>query len=424
MKKFILPVLITLATTLFFLPACSSDTNDEEKSAEVSTEISYTFYYSHASTSPLYTISGNKGDRIPTIPRPKRTFYTFSSWECDDSTTLPETFGEKNLDFYAKWTNSTQIGSKIKPSTVGDIVFTDGSATPFTEVIATPLTDAQKEHVAAIIYTTTYNPQNGDNKNGKTMLGIAVHPKHTNWCAQTIKVGDTKVLLSLYAGYDIQSVYSNSQPAQALSFNAYDGSKNLVPTEQFLAYSYWYAPAFYYAYTYGTKAIEMCESLQSGWYLPSLYELRVLMKDEEVRSTIVAIFNLLGIDDVQLDMNGSATKGKAQSTLMLTSYADSSDPDDVEAEDWGGKYNKKKMWVSLRLYDITAEQKLRDKTPLVNPKDDYEHAAIYWRACAYDLSGNETFVKKHAKGFDEDSNIDNDDDAIKKCYAFPVRVFK
>ena len=82
------------------------------------------------------------------------------------------------------------------------------------------------------------------------------------------------------------------------------------------------------------------------------------------------------------------------------------------------------MWVSLRLYDITAEQKHRDKTPLVNPKDDYEHAAIYWRACAYDLSGNETFVKKHAKGFDEDSNIDNDDDAIKKCYAFPVRVFK
>ena len=411
------------ASIIFFFFGCPNNSGSSG-TENIKSETTYTFFYSHANSTSLYTLVGKPGDIVPNIPIPKRNFFKFSSWKTESGVTLPETFGSDDLVFYAQWNSSTQIGSKIKPTLVGDVVFTDGSATPFTEIIETPLTEDQKKNLAAVIVTTTYNPENGDNKNGKTMLGLAVHPKHTKWCEQKIKVGSSDVLLSLYAGYDIQSVFSSSQPAQTLSMNPYDGSKNLPPTEQILAYAYWYAPAFYYAYTYGTKTVEMVESLQSGWYLPSLYEVKAFMEDETVRNTFVAIFNLLGDNGINFDMNGGKLSGKEQSTLMLTSYTDCSDPDDVEPNDYGGSYNKEKMWVRIRLYDITAEQKLRDKTPYVNPKKDYEHAAIYWRCVAYDLAGNRNFVKKHAKGFNSDGDKDDSDDAIKKCYAFPMRVFK
>ena len=409
----------------FFAFSCSSGedaySGKKSESPTVKNGSTYTFYYSHASTTPLYVLTGKDGDTVPFIPVPKRTFYKFSSWQTDEHTSLPSKFGTIDLSFYAQWDSSTQIGTKIRPSVVGDIVFTDGSATPFTEVITTPLTDEQKKNVAAIIFTTTYNQENGDNKSGKTMLGIGVVGKHTKWCEGTIKVNDTNVLLSIYTGYDIQSVFSSSQPAQNLSLSPYDGSKNLPKTDHFLAYACKYAPSFYFAYTYSTKTVEMREEYRDGWYLPTLFELRAIMNDQGLRSTIKNIFTLVGKN---FDANSNTT-GKAQSTLLLTSYCDSSDPEEIEPGDYGGQYSEKGMWVSLRMFDITAqEQKMRDKTPHVNPKDSYKKAAAYHKVFAYDFEGKENLVKKNTKGFDKDKDPDDDDDAVYQCYAYPIREFK
>ena len=278
-KSLFIPLGI-LFSSLFILSSCSrgDDTypSNQTDSASVKNGVTYNFYYSHASTNLLYSITGKPGDRVPNLPVPKRKFYTFDSWKTDDGSEIPANFGTTSLEIYAQWTSTTQIGNKIKPSVVGDIVFTDGSATSYTDAIATPLTDDQKKNVAAIIFTTSYNLENGDNKNGSTMLGIAVKPKHTNWCADRIKVGNDNDLLSLYAGYDLQNITNDNQPANVLSFNLYDGSKNLPKTDQLLAYSYYYAPAFYYAYTYGTNAVDMKEEYRDGWYLPAVNELKTL----------------------------------------------------------------------------------------------------------------------------------------------------
>ena len=356
---------------------------------------------------------------MPNLPVPKRKFYTFDSWKTDDGNEIPANFGTTSLEIYAQWTSTTQIGNKIKPSVVGDIVFTDGSATSYTDAIATPLTDDQKKNVAAIIFTTSYNLENGDNKNGSTMLGIAVYPKHTNWCADRIEVGNDNDLLSLYAGYDLQNITNDKQPANALSFNLYDGSKNLPKTDQLLAYSYYYAPAFYYAYTYGTE-INMKEELRNGWYLPSYYEMRVLMTEEGLLSTIKSVFSLAG-KTFDVNSNTSATN---KSTLILTSYSDTSAPDSADPNDEHGYYSDTDMWVTIRMYDITAEPKMRTRTPRVNPKESYKKAAIYTKAYAVDFKGEVNLVTKTNKAWDKDNNPISDNDAPIKSYAFPVRVFK
>lgn len=427
-KSLFIPLGI-LFSSLFILSSCSSgdDTypSKQTDSASVKNGVTYNFYYSHASTNLLYSITGKPGDQVPNLPVPKRKFYTFDSWKTDDGNEIPANFGTTSLEIYAQWTSTTQIGNKIKPSVVGDIVFTDGSATSYTDAIATPLTDDQKKNVAAIIFTTSYNLENGDNKNGSTMLGIAVNPKQTNWCADRIKVGNDNVLLSLYAGYDLQNITYNNQPANILSFNLYDGSKNLPKTDQLLAYSYYYAPAFYYAYTYGTNAVDMKEEYRDGWYLPSYYEMRVLMTEEGLLSTIKSVFSLAG---KVFDLNSNTTATNA-STLILTSYSDTSvsDKDEgVEPNKEGGKSNKTDMWVTIRMYDITAEPKMRDKTPRVNPKNSYEKAAIYTKAYAVDFKGEVNLVKKTNKAweYDEDRTPTSRVDAPIKSYAFPVRVFK
>ena len=422
-KSLFIPLGI-LFSSLFILSSCSSgdDTypSKQTDSASVKNGITYNFYYSHASTNLLYSITGKPGDQVPNLPVPKRKFYTFDSWKTDDGSEIPANFGTTSLEIYAQWTSTTQIGNKIKPSVVGDIVFTDGSATSYTDAIATPLTDDQKKNVAAIIFTTSYNLENGDNKNGSTMLGIAVKPKHTNWCADKIKVGNDNVLLSLYAGYDIQNITYNNQPASALSFNLYDGSKNLPKTDQLLAYSYYYAPAFYYAYTYGTNAVDMKEEYRDGWYLPSYYEMRVLMTEEGLLSTIKSVFSLAG---KTFDFNSNTT-ATYKSTLILTSYSDTSSPIELDPGTAGGKYNDTEEWVRIRMYDITAEPKMRDKTPCVNPKNSYKKAAIYHNAYAVDFQGEVIIVSKTNKAWDKDNNPISDNDAPIKSYAFPVRVFK
>ena len=422
-KSLFIPLGI-LFSSLFILSSCSrgDDTypSNQTDSASVKNGVTYNFYYSHASTNLLYSITGKPGDQVPNLPVPKRKFYTFDSWKTDDGSEIPANFGTTSLEIYAQWTSTTQIGNKIKPSVVGDIVFTDGSATSYTDAIATPLTDDQKKNVAAIIFTTSYNLENGDNKNGSTMLGIAVYPKHTNWCADRIKVGNDNDLLSLYAGYDLQNITNDNQPANALSFNLYDGSKNLPKTDQLLAYSYYYAPAFYYAYTYGTNAVDMKEEYRDGWYLPSYYEMRILMTEEGLLSTIKSVFSLTG---KTFDVNSNTTATN-KSTLILTSYSDTSAPDSANPNDEHGYYSESDMWVTIRMYDITAEPKMRTRTPRVNPKESYKKAAIYTKAYAVDFQGEVNLVTKTNKAWDKDNKPTSDNDAPKKSYAFPVRVFK
>ena len=168
------------------------------------------------------------------------------------------------------------IGTK-KPTVakeVGDIVFNDGSATPYTEELT--LTDEQKEAAIALIFYkgTGLNSDdtegNADNTTSRTLgVGLKHNRSGLKWCINKANAYSKNITT-------IQCPASGS--AGNLTFTGdKNGSDNLEQIEAFDGVddtstegNY---PAFYFAKNYSTHATNLGENYASGWYLPSLAEL-------------------------------------------------------------------------------------------------------------------------------------------------------
>ena len=74
-----------------------------------------------------------------------------------------------DLALTAEWSDVNFIGQKAAPDAVGDIVFSDGSATPYTSGLT--LTQAQKDAAVAVIF---YNGTSTDVL-GEKILGVGIH---------------------------------------------------------------------------------------------------------------------------------------------------------------------------------------------------------------------------------------------------------
>lgn len=94
-----------------------------------------------------------------------------------------------NVTVGATFSKTTYIGSK-KPSldkAVGDIVFSDGSATPYSNGLT--LTDEQKAAAVAIIF---YANSDGTGTLGAKTLGVGLNRKYwVPWCSTTAKAYNT-----------------------------------------------------------------------------------------------------------------------------------------------------------------------------------------------------------------------------------------
>lgn len=176
----------------------------------------------------------------------------------------------------------TYIGTKVptEAKAVGDIVFSDGSATASTAELT--LTDAQKEKAIAVIYkvdgTKAYGVGLVHNKNGLA------------WCSSSANAYGNNI-------DTIQCAADDGGNAGNYTFNNAtdkDGSKNLEQIEKWLsaegsgtsddtkgdgaADRY---PAFYFAMNYMDQAGSHVTgtAYASGWYLPSLAELFDIYKE-------------------------------------------------------------------------------------------------------------------------------------------------
>ena len=161
---------------------------------------------------------------------------------------------------------------------VGDIVFNDGSAMPYTAFTA--LTDAEKDTkktsaIALIFYKGTgLNSDNAEgNADNTTSRTLGVGLKHNKsglaWCTNS-------------ANANYKNITTRQCPASgnagALTFTGdKNGSDNLEQIEDFdgvddtsTVTNY---PAFYFAKNYSTHATNLGENYASGWYLPSIAEL-------------------------------------------------------------------------------------------------------------------------------------------------------
>ena len=237
-----------------------------------------------------------------------RTGYTFAGWS-DGTTsytsgsTTTFTMGNANVTLTAQWQwNNSFIGTKASTAVkeVGDIVFNDGSAMPYT-TFATLDTSAKNEKktkaIALIFYKGTGLNSDTWNNDGtwtinssETVRTLGVGLKHNKnelglaWCRWTDN--------SDYANAYDKNITTIQCPADgsagALTFTGdKNGSDNLEQIATYLtsnsstddtATSTNY-PAFYFAKNYSTTATNLGTNYASGWYLPSIAELFQIYKN-------------------------------------------------------------------------------------------------------------------------------------------------
>ena len=170
----------------------------------------------------------------------------------------------------------TYIGAKApsEAKAVGDIVFSDGSATPYRADLQ--LTDAQKAKAIALIFYKGTGLNSGDDTTTSRTLGVGL--KHSSsglaWCIGSANAYSMNITT-------IQCT-PKGKPG-ALTFTGdKDGSDNLSQIGTFLASNssaddtataanY---PAFYFAKNYKNTATNIAGTdYEDGWYLPSNAEL-------------------------------------------------------------------------------------------------------------------------------------------------------
>lgn len=155
----------------------------------------------------------------------------------------------------------TYIGSKTPTETkaVGDIVFTDGSASPYTE----ELTNEQKAAAIAVIF---YVGDENDTLGAKTLgVGLDISVE-TKW-----------------------GVNSDNDKEHATSM--IDGKRNTDEIKEMIDwteewaednFSYYY-PAFYFCVNYNVKGFT------SGWYLPAKEEVQKIYDNREPLYTVLTM---------------------------------------------------------------------------------------------------------------------------------------
>ena len=184
--------------------------------------------------------------------------------------------------------NSGYIGTKSpsKAKAVGDIVFSDGSATPYRE--GSELTEVQKSKAIAVIFyvgTELNSDVDGvaDTTTTRTLGVGLVHDKHI-WCTESANAVNINITT-------IQCPHSGSSGTLTFTGDK-NGSDNL---EQIGAYllangssddtaieeNY---PAFYFAKKYATREGSHVSGTdyEKGWYLPTVAELFQLWKNRYV----------------------------------------------------------------------------------------------------------------------------------------------
>ncbi|MBP5328332.1 MAG: leucine-rich repeat domain-containing protein, partial [Spirochaetaceae bacterium] len=164
------------------------------------------------------------------------------------------------------WNSSTkhwdapQIGSKAAPTAVGDIVFSDGSATPYTDFnVSNPISELQKQQAVAIIFKV----------DGTTKYGVGINESgDLQWAPDAESSAFTTAFTS--------EEDDGSRVWEDIICVADTDATNDPATNY---------PAFNYALTYTAPGYTSC------WYLPAINELSALYN---YRSTVNSAVSIIG----------------------------------------------------------------------------------------------------------------------------------
>ncbi len=169
-----------------------------------------------------------------------------------------------------------KLGKYSSPYEVGDIVFNDGSATPYTAQLT--LTDEQKSAAIALIFYKGTGLNSGNDTTTSRTLGVGL--KHSNdkliWCKDLSNAYKTDITT-------IQCPATSKAYSNDLTFpftGDRNGSDNFEQIKAFLKESgldddpsQFVNSVFEFTKNYSSTATNLGTSYASGWYLPSCAEL-------------------------------------------------------------------------------------------------------------------------------------------------------
>ena len=222
-----------------------------------------------------------------------RSCYEFAGWSDGTSTytsngTKTFTMGTANVTLTAQWKVTRalavgKIGVYEKPYFVGDIVFTDGSATPYTAGMT--ITDEQKAAAIALIFYSGTGLNSGDNTTTSRTLGVGL--KHymgdREWCHNTANAYLKNITTiqckpddggseGNYTWTGEQDKDGSDNLEQIAAFLSAEGSGTTDDTSGDGASDRY--PTFYFAKNYKETAKNIAGTdYEDGWYIPSLAEL-------------------------------------------------------------------------------------------------------------------------------------------------------
>ena len=183
---------------------------------------------------------------------------------------------------------------------MGDIVFNDGSATPYSADLT--LTDAQKAAAISVIFYAGTGLNSGDDTTTSRTLGVGLdNTGLLEWCTSSANADSISITTILcHSNTSANIVNSN------MTFTGdRNGSDNLKQISDFLKANsltddteteakY---PAFYFAKNYKEKKIgsETASRIpagseyESGWYMPSLAEIRQIWESKDTVDAAIAL---------------------------------------------------------------------------------------------------------------------------------------
>ena len=221
-----------------------------------------------------------------TLSEPTRSGYSFAGWYTastfsGDSIT-GWSAGEKTDDItlYAKW----EVGTKDAPSEVGDIVFSNGRAVPYSSVLE--LDDEAKSAAIAVIFYVGTDCNDSDETAART-LGIGLKQDKTGnlvWCTDSANAY-SKNITTIKCTSTTSGDKNGSDNLSAIGTFL---SENSSTDDTGTAANY---PAFYFAKNYASQSGSNVSgtTYADGWYLPSIVELaKLYVSREDVSNALSA----------------------------------------------------------------------------------------------------------------------------------------
>ena len=214
--------------------------------------------------------------------------YTIKCTASFDGLTTPSTPAQTTVKL------KKLLGSKSAPDAVGDIVFNDGTASPYTDFDTEAMTPDQVAGAVAVIYDTS------------GMKGIGLQQgTHLAW-ATSGSDASTTCIATLAATKDSGSTPSNAVFSGA---GATDGSESLTKLKNAVSdYSAGKYPGWAFVEGYATTA-GLTGDYANGWYMPSIQELCTLYG---VKDTVnAALSKISGAVQIAALSHGSSSQNSS-----------------------------------------------------------------------------------------------------------------